>query len=126
MKKRKPELFEDIKIIIRKGRPDPLFHTVASWGWKFNYKGNQYGNYIDNAIYGKPHKSGGCIPIIGTRDIKPEEQIELFGKMVDTMKLLTKDMLKKSKDNNWEAMIKEIEGTKPGNTDTATSKRIRD
>lgn len=93
MKIIKKELFKDIKIYESKSRQDNVMTKGSSTlGWKFTYKGTQYGNYIDNAIYDKPpeYEIGEYIPIVGIRDITPEEQIELFEKMVKLMKKLIK------------------------------------
>lgn len=87
------EVFKDIKIIQRSGKPDPISQNVESLGWKFNFKGKQYGNYIDSAIYGKTYIDEDGLPykpIIGTKDITIKDQIKLISNMVEAMKHLAK------------------------------------
>ncbi len=94
------ELFKDIKIINKKGGILKSIHTI---GWKFTYKGNQYGNYISDQ---EPTGRYMTIPagydddgdyyeeyereIYKTVPITPKKEIALMENMIKVMKKLAK------------------------------------
>jgi len=95
----KIELFKDIKIIEKKGGIKPI-HTI---GWKFEYKKNQYGNFISDQIptgkyvkYWDEEENCECErPVMKKVPITLEDQIGLMKNMIAVMEALSKGKLKK-------------------------------
>ena len=92
----KKELFEDIKIYDKKGGILTPIHTI---GWKFSYKGNQYGNLISDQVgTGKFYTYWECYDdgepfevtneIMRTVPITPKKEIALMENMIEVMKKL--------------------------------------
>ena len=93
------ELFKDIKIYDKNGGV-PFLHTI---GWKFSYKGSQYGNYIsDQRPTGKYMTVSAGLDddgdyyeeyereIYETVPITPKEEIALMKNMIEVMEKLSK------------------------------------
>ena len=96
----KKELFEDIKIIDKKGGWG-LHKPVHTLGWKFTYKKNQYGNFISDqkgtgkfSTYIQTDDDGESYEvtneIMKTVPITPKAEIALMKNMVEAMERLVK------------------------------------
>ena len=92
-------MFENLVFIEKKSDSIEDIHT---FGWKFKYKGNQYGNYICNRkgtgryYYAVREDDDGnreearC-EHYETIELEPKHQILMLEKMLETMKRLTNE-----------------------------------
>ena len=97
VKMKKKEIFKDIKIIEKKGGWG-LHKQVHTIGWKFEYKGNQYGNYISDQVptgetytYWDDDEEAECIGhVMKTVPLTGKDQIGLMKNMIEAMEKLIK------------------------------------